>query len=447
MHFRSLYTVTLCLLWCLATVLPSVAQEPTLLTLDEALRLADQSDSTYSKQLLSQQIAGRDVALAKAALKPNIEGQVGTLYTTPSLAPTSPKQPSFLGANAIWEHKALLVLQGQIDISGLAHANIQKAREMLKAGAADSRVAKLDLVKIVSQAYLDATFATAKRETSAELLATAQRFRATTKDRFLAGEVARVDLLKADLQITLADDQYRQATAAEAVARQTLFGLLYLDPESQVQLTALSEMQAQSSPTEEVPSVDQAAVSVRPELESIEAKKKATEAELEAAKDELKPRLTYSLRNGLLTNSFVGDQLTGHLGIEGQLAISFPIFDGGTSKAKQEQARLKLQQLEMDRHITEQRVTTERQNALAQLTSSQERVRLLAGELGTARENLSISQARYQAGEAPIIEVIDAQNSLTNLTQAHFQAVYDHLSANIAYQRALGERLPTDEHP
>ena len=124
--------------------------------------------------------------------------------------------------------------------------------------------------------------------------------------------------------------------------------------------------------------------------------------------------------------------------MEGLISVSFPLFDGGTSALKQEQARLRLEQVETDRRITERQIDADRRNALTKLSRTRNRMENLAAELPQARKNFEISYARYKAGEAQIVEVTDAQNSLTNFSQAHLQAVYDYLAAQIVYQRTIG---------
>ena len=52
--------------------------------------------------------------------------------------------------------------------------------------------------------------------------------------------------------------------------------------------------------------------------------------------------------------------------------------------------------------------------------------------------NLSASAARYNAGEASIVEVTDAQNTLIILRLALYQAIFDYQTARTRLLRAIG---------
>ena len=213
-----------------------------ILTLADAVKRGLAQDSAVTRSVLAELISQKDVEISRAAFSPRLEGQLGSLFTSSSLSPSSPHEPSFLGANAIWEHKALLVLTGQLDTSGSLRAGVHKSKAQKEVASADTMIAKLDLGLLLSQTYLEASFAKQKRELSEQLLETAVQLRMNTQMRLSAGEVARVDLVKAELQESLAQDQLSQALTTEETTRHTLLSLLCMEPGSEPNLLALGSL-------------------------------------------------------------------------------------------------------------------------------------------------------------------------------------------------------------
>ena len=402
------------------------------LTLSKAVQQGLAQDSAVTRAALAEIISTKGVGLAQAAYKPRLEAQLGTLYPSSSLSPTADQQPSFLGANAIWEHKALLVLTGEIDTSGRLGASLAKSEAQLNEASADTRIARLDLGLLLAQAYLDACFASEKRLLDERLLKTTQDLRTNTELRLEAGEIAAVDLTKARLQESLASDQLSQSKTLEETTRQSLFTLLTLAPDCPIALQKLASLIPSRT---DVLSQD----GERPVLDKIDSQEKAAEADLKLAKSELKPILNYSLRSGLITDGFGNSSFPQHLGVEGLISLSFPLFDGGSSALRQEQARLRLEQARLDRRIKERQISFEIRSARTKLVVARERMVELDSRIPEAINNLDVSYARYKAGEAQIVEVTDAQNSLTTFSQAYLGATYDYLSAELQYQRAKGE--------
>ncbi|HEV2721909.1 MAG TPA: TolC family protein, partial [Thermoanaerobaculia bacterium] len=56
-----------------------------------------------------------------------------------------------------------------------------------------------------------------------------------------------------------------------------------------------------------------------------------------------------------------------------------------------------------------------------------------------ARRNADVSIARYRAGEAPIVEVTDAQTTLAQQRANYNQALFDYEMARARLQEAAGE--------
>ena len=69
------------------------------------------------------------------------------------------------------------------------------------------------------------------------------------------------------------------------------------------------------------------------------------------------------------------------------------------------------------------------------------RVEWIEQTLRQAQENLDLAEGRYRTGVGNIIEVTDAQVSLTLARASHIQALYTHKTAVAQLEKAIGQPL------
>src|SRR5215813_1535258 len=189
---------------------PTISQPPlaqatpvlNAITVDEALRLADAQASVYQTARLNEKIAAEDVKQAQAAFMPKISAPLGYIYTTPAfgLPPGEPRAASFISSDAIGEYQAFLNVSGDFDISGKLRATLAKNRALLVAAHAGTDVARHALAQAVIEAYYGLSLASADRSAAEGNLAAAQQFESITALLLSGGEVAAVDLTRAQLQ-------------------------------------------------------------------------------------------------------------------------------------------------------------------------------------------------------------------------------------------------------
>ena len=116
-----------------------------------------------------------------------------------------------------------------------------------------------------------------------------------------------------------------------------------------------------------------------------------------------------------------------------------PIFDWGSSKSKERQARLRVQLAENERQQARRGFAQLFYATQAQATSAEVRIRLATDGVAQATNNLAASIARYRAGEAQILEVTDAQTILVTQRAALYQAIFDYQTALARLKQAAGQ--------
>jgi outer membrane protein TolC len=348
---------------------------------------------------------------------------------------TRPREPSFLGADAVAVYQALLNASGEIDTSGKLRASLARNIALVDAARAGSEVARRDLMQSVVDAYYALALATVKRRGAESNLQSALQFEENQRLQLEAGEVAPVDLVRARLQTQARRDELLQARTDEIVSEDALRILTGTTLTEQI---SADDLLTQLPVPDEIQRFSEAAISTRPELAQFDAEKRAAEADLKAARADRWPQFTYSISSGFITDSLAPGPIKNHAGVQAVVGLTIPIFDWGATRSRITQARLRVQAADNAKQIAERQFVQAFYSARAQALAAQERITLLRQSIADAESNLNTSTARYRAGEGPINEVIDAQNLLVTVRQAFYQALFDYQTAKTRLARAAG---------
>ena len=425
--------------------LNSSAQQPApsinRLTRDEAVRLALSQASAFQTAQYAELIAAEDVRLARVAFLPRISVPSTFIYNSPTLGPVAAGTPradrfSFISANAVNEYQVLAGASGEIDIVGRLRAALRRSVALLEAARAGTEIARRTLIQGVDDAYYGLALATAKRRASELSLAATEEFARITELMFNAGEVAEVDLIRARLQVASRRDEVEQARVAESVAAGGLRVLVGYDFAAPIDVVDLATALPDAAGIDRFAA---AAISTRPEFAQLDAERRAAEQEAKAARAERLPQVSYSINGGLDTESLRPDPLRDHTGVLATVSVSIPIFDWGASRSREQQARLRAKIFESERNLAVRSFTQQFYAARAQALAAASRYQFLSQSVGNAERNVQASIARYRSGEAPIIEVTDAQSTLAAQRAALYQALFDYQQARARLLQVTGQ--------
>jgi outer membrane protein len=404
------------------------------LTLAEAVDLALQQASNYQQSKVNEQIIAEDIVQARANLYPKITAQPNVILNTPAL--NNRRLPAFLGANGLGEFQGIVNASGEYDYSGRLKATVKRNRALLESAKAGSEIAKRDLTQAVTDAYFNLAFATVLRRGAEANLQSAIDFENYIKLQLDAGEVAPVDLTRSRLQSSARRDELEISKANESILADSLRVLIGYDFTSTL---ATEDLLTQLPNDGEIETYVQTAIESRPEFAQFEADKLAAETDVEIAKAERKPQITYSVSAGFISDSLLPKGIINSTGIQANVGVTIPLFDRGGSKSREAQAKLKLQQTENAKIIAERQFLQAFFSARTQGLSALTRFKSFAVSIKDAESNIAASTARYQAGEAIINEVFDAQNLLISQKQAFYQAIFDYQTARSKLLRAIGK--------
>ena len=413
------------------------APTPVPLSLDEALRLANAQASAFQTARLNERIAAEDVRQAQAAFLPKVSTPLSYIYTSPALGlpPGEPRGPSFISADAIGVYDALVNVSGDFDIAGRLRATLAKNRALLAAAHAGAEVARRELAQAVIEAYYGLALANAQVRAAGTNLEAAKEFENVTSLLLSGGEVASVDLTRAQLQTLARRDELEKARANEAVAAGSLRVFVGYDFTRPIGTTDLALALPIASEYQQFKAED---VSRRPEFTQLDQQLRAAQQEIKIARADRLPSLSYSVNGGFETDSMKSPRLKEHTGVSAGISFSIPIFDWGASRSRETQARLRVEVAENERTLALRGFTQQFYAAQAQAANAAARINIAREGVTKAQDNVAASIARYRAGEAQIVEVTDAQTTLVEQRNALYQAIFDYQTALARLRQATG---------
>ncbi len=254
--------------------------------------------------------------------------------------------------------------------------------------------------------------------------------------RYKVGLAAKFDVTQAQVQV--ANAELNQVTARNnvAVARETLrnalglVGPLDFDIVDNFDVHAVEMNEADALAS---------AYDRRPELQSIRAQELSTSQQIASLQRSYLPTLqaqanyNWQGENYPLLDTW---QFGG--------ALTLPLLSGGLTTAQIGEQKANLSNLKFNEEVERQNIALEVRQAVLNLQQASESIRVSETGLREARENLDLAEGRYKTGVGNIIELTDAQASLTTAEANYVQALYTYKTTLATLEKATAKQLTSD---
>jgi outer membrane protein TolC len=129
----------------------------------------------------------------------------------------------------------------------------------------------------------------------------------------------------------------------------------------------------------------------------------------------------------------------------GGISATAPVFDGFAREGDIIQQKARFKQSQIDLVDTEETAIFELTKALLSKKDAEEFVESQRLNLTRATEGLRLAEVGYREGTNTQVEVMDAQAALTEAKSNYYQSIYNHITAKLDIQKAMGTMaVPTN---
>jgi len=416
-----------------------VSAEERVLSLNDALQLAEQNDPSLAKARLDVSAGDARVKEAYSAAMPRVNAEA--MYMRYMVLPKM--YFSFPGAPPMWitmgqnqTMSADITLTQPIWLAGKVGLALDAAKTYTKLARSLETTNKAQLKANVIKEYYGVQLAREMLEVMKEAQAQAERHGTIVEQMYSAGMASEFSLLQAKVGLGTIVPEVARAEQAVRLSELALINRLGIDPSTSLNLTGkLSDVTPSNW---EQPAGDPMGVALksRSEFEMMDLQK-----DLYTISMKVNQRSLY-LPNFVFVSNYHREASQDQLDIPNSfwtesfrwlVQVSVPIFDGFATPAKVQQDKITLRKIEVDRRMLEQGVRlqvtatlTELKRAEQQMVSSQATVEL-------AERAHSIAQTRFEQGAGTESEVQDARVALQNARLGLLKGIYDLRVAQAEY--------------
>lgn len=402
---------------------PAQAQgAPLTITLQDALQRARLNEPQYRSAVTDLGLAREDRVQARAGLLPSVAYNNSFIYTEGTGLPatcvnTTAGCPNskFIANNGVHEYISQADVHEALSLTN--YADYRRSSAALAQARAKAEVATRGLMVTVTQAYYGLVVAQRKYATAQRAAAEAARFLDISQKLEGGGEVAHADVLKARIQSQQQQRDLQEAQIGMEKSRLDLAVLLF--PDFNQDFTVVDDLQT-PEPLPTFAEVETAGRKNNPDLRAALAAYAVTNHEVTAAWGGLLPALTVDYFYGIDANQFaIRTDGVRNLGYSGIASLQIPIFSWGSDWSKLKQAKLRRDQAHVELTFAQKQLLSHLRQFYSEAETARSEMDSLASSAEMAAESLRLTTLRYQAGESTVLEVVDAQNTLTLARNAY----------------------------
>ena len=410
----SVFTVAL-----VVTLVPTAfAQGPAapapVITLDQALSLARANEPAFVSALAASQSAALDRSIARSALLPSVTYHNAFLYTQPNGAINqagasgAQRAPKFIANNAVREYASQGVVNETIGLAQLTA--VSQASAAAAIARAELEISRRGLTSTVVTLFYSTTTAQSKAEVEQRAADEAASFVKVTSEREAAREAAHADVLKAELTLQQRQRDLADAQLAIETARLDLGVLILPDPRA-----PYTVILPETKPLPTQSEIEVAAKTNNPELQSALASLHAADLGIRSARAAYLPDLGLNYTYGIDAEQFAVNGQAGvrNLGYSASATLDIPVWDWLATQHRVRQSRIMRDAAAVALTAAQRTLIAQLEKFYNEASLAERQLQSLQLSVDTARESLRLSRLRYTSGEATVLEVVDAQTSLT----------------------------------
>lgn len=327
-------------------------------------------------------------------------------------------------------HENLLIDQ-PVELGSKRKLRIQLAQQESILTDVDISTFSRQVRRNTREAYYRAALAQAESALQARSQQLSERLRQIAQERFEAGAVAQVEVIRAESEVSRAQADLQVARRRERISLSQL-NVLLNEPAST--LWELEGSLEESLPEVSLPELIQRSHELNPELQRLAQEQKIEQSRLNLLKANRIPNL--DVQFGTDFNSPPDFRV----GPRGQLAVTLPLFTRNQGEIAQSLAKQRV--LESETSATKRSVAGRVERAYFELSALQTQAQIYRQRLvPNAQRVQGLAEESYRAGKTDILFVLDAQRNLLEVERNYLGSLASLQLAYATLEESVGGPL------
>ena len=407
----------------LVAVVISYASGQAVFTLDRCLTLA----RTQNPRMRNAENAIRTAELSHAELSttklPQIKLGASSIY-----APSSGNfgyDPALSNGGQVTGQ--VIVQQSLYDggIRGLKSDQLSLDIDRL---AKEKRIAERDLVFSVKQTFIETLRAEQEIMLQEESVRQLSEYLEIVRHLSKAGSAAYTDVLKTELQLSNAQLSYQKASEEFAVAKYALAELIGTPLDTTFNIVGSLRDAAHGQTDSSSFGLNQES-SPNLEMSAASLALKRSLLDVELTQHENYPTVLLMGDAGLVTSGdnlrLPRDERANMFGFSFGVALEIPLVNWGATDLRVQQKQLDADNLRLQSELVQRSITTESRKTRVQIIKQRERLYVIQNNIKSAEDNFLLTKSKYAGGGTLSLEVLSAQQLLTDIKLSELQTLAD----------------------
>jgi len=402
-----------------------------MITLDQCIGIALKKNPAIVAAGNTVEAGKSRVGEARSSYYPQVSAQAG--YTRISPLQSTPTGTSAGLDNYSQYSGSVTVSQNLIDFGkSFSQVNIQKYN--LDSSRSDLTTTSDQVIFNVKQAYYGVLQTKRSRDVALDVLKQFQLHLDQAKGFYDVGTKAKIDVIKAEVDLSNARLSLINAENALKIAWITLNNAMGLPDAPEYAIEDNLSFHQYGVALEEA---TKRAFENRPEIRSLAAKREAAEESVGLARTGYYPVLTGSASYNRAGRN---RDLTLDHGWSAGVLLTVPLFSGFLTSHQVAEARSNVYTLRANEEALRQQVLLEVRQSYLNLQAAEASIATTELAAQQAQENLDLANGRYAAGVGSPIEVSDAFATYVAAQANHTSALANYKIAQASIEKAMGAR-------
>lgn len=411
------------------------------LTLEDAVKVAFKNNKDI--QIKEQEAAAVKAAIleARSAFLPQLNasfsydhsGSVMSLSATPTAKKDIGIFTGYRNDNKMGVELDQIIYNG-----GANTANLRQKQVQFDAQMETLRAQKLITEFEVKRLYYGLLLAQETERIAQNLLDQAKAHYEEVKKKYEQGTASRFDSLQSSVQVSKLEPEFIKAKSAVELIDAELKKLLGLKmPDNLTLKDSFAYNRIEIKEDEFLKS----AYLDNPEMKLVALGVDINKWSIEMARSGNKPQINAQIGTNYRSND-VGDMInTRHNNWQAGIAVSVPIFDGFSTKAKVDAAKARYTGAKLQKDNLGEEIAVDIRKACLDLQKAQSVIDSQRDSVGEAKEALKIAEVRFDNGEGTNLDVLDAQVSLSQVEKNLSEGIFDYLMAGAYLDQTIGKSM------